>query len=66
MEGKRKLPGKFNEEAERAGGVGDVLELVAKCVKLFDGALEGALNLVLGEDAVVELALLAVPESVEE
>jgi len=49
----------------RARGVGDVLELVAKLVELSGGAVEGALNVVLGEDAVVKLARRAAPEAVE-
>jgi hypothetical protein len=61
-----KLPGKLEEEPARASGVGDVFELVAKCAELFNGAVKRALDLVLGEDAVVELAFLAAPEAVEE
>ncbi len=50
----------------RASGVGDVLELVAKLFELGGGATEGALDVVLGEDAVVKLAGRAAPEAVEE
>ncbi len=50
----------------RASGVGDVLELVAKLVELGGGAVEGAHDVVLGEDAVVKLAVRAAPEAVEE
>lgn len=50
----------------RAGRVGDVLELVAKLVELSGGPLEGALDVVLGEDAVVKLVLRPTPEAVEE
>ena len=50
----------------RASGVGDVLELVAEGLELFNGAVEGALDLVLLEDGGVELLVLATPEPVEE
>ena len=50
----------------RASGIGDVLELVAKLFELGGGATEGALDVVLGEDAVVKLAGRAAPEAVEE
>ena len=63
---RKELPGKLEEQPARASGVGDVFELVAKCVELFNGAVKRALDVVLGEDAVVELAFLAAPEAVEE
>ena len=50
----------------RASGIGDVLELVAKLFELGGGAVEGALDVVLGEDAVVKLVGRAAPEAVEE
>ncbi len=50
----------------RASRVRDVLELVAKLVELGGGAVQGALDVVLGEDAVVKLVVLAAPETVEE
>lgn len=61
-----KLPRQLDEEAVGAGRVGDVLELVAKLVKFGGGAVKRALNLVLGEDAVVKLVGRAAPEAVEE
>ncbi len=64
--GEERLPSQLDKEAVRASRVRDVLELVAKLVELGGGAVEGALDVVLGEDAVVELAVLAAPEAVEE
>ena len=60
------LPRELDVETLRALGVRDILENVAELLELLRSSDEGLLNVVLGEDRVVELVNLLVPEAVEE
>ena len=60
-----RVPRKLDVQALRATGVADILQLVAKSIELLHSQLEGLLDFVLGEDAVVEAVLLLVPEAVQ-